>query len=176
MLCLDCSHENLPGVEQCDTCGQDMLDIQSTMSEEGLEIQEQIMTAPISDLLRPETNQSISPDASLEDAITHMRSLKANLGCLIVVDADGKFLGILTERDILIHIGDNPICLKTTFVIDVFSKNRPVLSLDNSFNYAVHQMSISGYRHLAITRGNEVVGYINVKDILGYLCQEIKAL
>ena len=176
MLCTDCSHVNLPGASQCDTCGQDMLDIQSTMTSEGLEIQEEIMTAPISDLLRDETNQSILPDTTLSEAINRMRSVKANMGCLLVVDEDGTFQGILTERDILIHIGDSPVCLDTTLVKDIYSKNRPVLSLDNSLNYAVHQMSISGYRHLAITRGNEVVGFINVKDILGYICKEIKAL
>ena len=49
---------------------------------------------------------------------------------------------------------------------------RPVtLNLDDSIRFALHQMSVGGFRHIPIISPNQPLRIISARDVLGYVCQ-----
>ena len=58
-------------------------------------------------LLAPSEPIRISADASVQDAITRM--VDTHRAAVVIVDADGRLIGIFTERDALIRVQYLPL-------------------------------------------------------------------
>lgn len=65
-------------------------------------------------------NFVISEDASVFDAITRMAGI--NLGCLAVSSKDGKFTGVVTERDYMKKVELQNLTAKGTKVSQIMTK------------------------------------------------------
>lgn len=71
-------------------------------------------------------NFVIPDDASVYDAITRMAGI--NLGCLAVSGKDGKFAGVITERDYLKKVELQGLTAKTTKVSQIMTKRSRVIA------------------------------------------------
>src|SRR4029077_8655461 len=56
--------------------------------------------------LEPRSPVALPPSATVQDAIRTMREHR--IGCLLVVD-DARLVGIITERDLLLKLGDGDL-------------------------------------------------------------------
>ena len=74
------------------------------------------------------------------------RMVQARQAAVLVVDAGGKLTGIFTERDLLTRVVGRGLDPKGTALSDVMTPNPEVLSLRDRVAYAVHCMSVAGYR------------------------------
>lgn len=115
-------------------------------------------------LLGPRSPLCLSPDAALSEAVRLMR--EHHIGCVLAVE-DERLAGILTERDLLLKLegGDLSRPLR-----DLMTANPEVLHPDDPIVYALHRMSVGGYRHVPLVddRGRPV-GIVSVKDIVHYV-------
>jgi len=45
--------------------------------------------------------------------------------------------------------------------------------MDDSIRFALHQMSVGGFRHIPVVKGEHPIGVISIKDVLRYINRAI---
>jgi len=162
MHCPDCGFENIPGADQCESCGQPLIDVHFTNSD----LEHSICTNCV-ELLEPRTPVTIAPSLTVREALQEM--VGRRIGCLLV-EEDGVLAGIFTERDVLNKVGDDLDASVATYM----TSNPETISKRDSIAYALHAMDLGGYRHLAIVdETGHATGIISVRDILHFLCAQV---
>ena len=115
-------------------------------------------------LLSPRSPLCLEPEATLEEAVRLMR--EHHVGCVLAV-RDGRLVGILTERDLLEKLEGVDLSRP---VRELMTPDPEVLRLDDPIVYALHRMSVGGYRHVPLVDdGGRPVGILSVKDIVHYV-------
>jgi CBS domain-containing protein len=110
----------------------------------------------------------VKPDASLRTAAVEMMS--TNVGS-VAVEVDGSLRGILTERDILRAVTEeadldrDTVATWMTEYPDSFS---PEMGVEEAANW----MLATGYRHLPVVDGGDVIGVISIKDVLWAITEQ----
>ncbi|MCS7156399.1 MAG: CBS domain-containing protein [Blastocatellia bacterium] len=164
MICPSCGHENLPGAEVCEQCMHDLMGLDLPQPKEGL--QRRLMEDPVRVLpLRPPV--TISPEEPVGRALELMRQHR--IGSVLVVEG-GKLVGIFTERGALLELVGAPTRLLTRRIREVMTPHPVVLREDDTLAFALHQMSLGGFRRLPVVRPDGTpVGVASIKDILRYI-------
>ena len=75
---------------------------------------------------------------------------REHAGCLLAVDEEGVLVGILVEGDIFYKIVGQNVDLQATRVKDLMTTNPTVLRQSSPVAYALHLMSLHGYRHIPV--------------------------
>lgn len=88
-----------------------------------------------------------------------------NIGSVFVQE-QGDIIGIVTESDIVKKVVSMSRIPEHTPVTQIMSA--PVIGIDQDRPVfeAAEMMQQHGTRHLAVTRGNEIVGVLSVRDML----------
>jgi CBS domain-containing protein len=115
---------------------------------------------------------SVHPEQCVHDAVQLMNT--HHIGALLVLDADGKLLGIATERDILRECLHRAELLKQTKVGDIMTKNLIIGVLDDELNYVMGVLTKNRIRHLPIMDGQRVAGLISVVDLIKAALEEME--
>jgi CBS domain-containing protein len=106
---------------------------------------------------------TIRPDQLVREAIQLLATHR--IGALVVVDAEERVVGILSERDIIWNAAGNESLfdqpVKTIMTGDV------VLGMPQDEVMSVaHVMTERRFRHLPIVDGNILVGIVSIGDVL----------
>jgi len=112
---------------------------------------------------KPET-VTIPSDHSVVDALKVMA--EKNIGSVVVINSQGNFLGILTERDYsrkVVLKGKNS---STTPVEEIMSTNLPVVSPKDTVEHCRELMSSQNVRYLPVFVGSELKGIISMSDVV----------
>lgn len=167
MLCPACGHDNIAGIDRCETCMAPLmkLDILQPLSK----VHRRLMEDPIS-VLNPVPAISVQADSHAAAAISLMNERK--VGCLLVMDGE-KIVGIFSERDILNKLAGMDRDLREVAVREVMTAKPVTFSPKDSINYALHEMSVGGFRHIPVFVSQKDIEIISVRDVLGYLCKII---
>jgi CBS domain-containing protein len=119
-------------------------------------------------VLGPAQPICLRESATVADA--SQRMVQARQAAVLVVDAAGRLSGIFTERDLLTRVVGRGLDPKTTALSAVMTSNPEVLSLRDRVAYAVHCMSVAGYRTVPLVDGeNRPVGIVTVSDVIRWL-------
>ncbi len=107
---------------------------------------------------------TVAKDSSVIDA---MSIFSANrIGSLLVVDKDGKILGIIGARDVLMAVINHLDEIKTLTVDKIMSTNLIVGTPDDSIDYLLSIMTENRIRHVPIFEGKELKGLISIGDVV----------
>lgn len=122
---------------------------------------EQALDAPLSTLLR-RAPVSCGPDTPLTQALALMHERR--VGSMLVVDASGAALGILTQHDLLerVALAQPPA---GTPIAAVMTQPVQTLDLHASAQQAALLMARHGIRHVPLTDGARVVGLVSERDL-----------
>lgn len=104
-----------------------------------------------------------SPSDSLHDAAVLMWREQA--GSLVVMDG-GSLVGIITERDILRATAQG-VDVDALLVGEVMTKDVITTTPDTSIHEAARLMAEHWIRHLPVVSGDEVVGMLSQRDVMG---------
>lgn len=161
MICPSCKHDNIPGVDTCEECGQSLTRLDDPTTEWERAITEQPVRG-----LSPKTPVTVSAESSIHEAVQTL--VRHKIGCLLVEDA-GKVVGIFTERDVLNRVLpdqtdlDRPVC-------EVMTSAPQTICMTDSIAYAMQEMAMGGYRHLPIADADgTAAGIISARDLVRYL-------
>lgn len=106
---------------------------------------------------------SVSPEIAVTEAIHQM--VDRNIGSLVVLDGNGKMIGIITERDILRasykHAGD----LGKFKVQDLMTSKLIVAGPEDTVDYVRGIMTENHIRHLPVVDGDDLLGVITFHDV-----------
>jgi CBS domain-containing protein len=106
---------------------------------------------------------TVGPGHTLQ-AVARLMS-ERRVGAAVVMDPDGHGPAIITERDILISIGDGQDPRAET-VADHLTRDVVYAAPDWSLEEAGATMVRGSFRHLIVLDGGETVGILSVRDIV----------
>jgi diguanylate cyclase (GGDEF)-like protein len=105
-------------------------------------------------------------DATSAKATKKMRSHQ--IGCLVVLDSNGKFTGVLTERDILSKVNTKAADPNDVLVGDIMTKDPISCTVDTTIEDLEQLMAEHNIRHLPVVADGEPVGMISSRDVISY--------
>jgi len=87
----------------------------------------------------------------------------------IMVQHDGKPVGIFTERDLMRRVVAAGIDLDRS-IDEVMTPDPETLSLDDGIAFALNRMVVGGYRHVPVVDENGVlVGVLAQREVVHYI-------
>ena len=120
------------------------------------------------DVLTPAEPVCLRETATVTEAAQRM--VQARQAAVLIVDAAGRLTGIFTERDLLTRVIGRGVEPKGTPLSAVMTPNPEVLSLSDRVAYAVHCMSVAGYRTVPLVDADRrPVGIVTVSDVIRWL-------
>ena len=118
--------------------------------------------------LEPAAPLCLREGATVAEAIARM--LERRQAGVLVVDEAGRLTGIFTERDVLTRVAGVARDATRTALRDVMTPNPEALSTTDRIAYAVHSMSVAGYRTVPLIDGDRrPVGVVTVSDVIRWL-------
>ena len=87
------------------------------------------------------------------------------IGAVVVVDA-GKVVGILSERDVVRHLGTDWAALADRPVSDIMTKNVFTASRFATISDVMERMTEKRIRHMPIVDNNELGGIVSIGDVV----------
>jgi CBS domain-containing protein len=119
-------------------------------------------------VLGPADAICLGETAMVSEAIERM--LARRQAGVLVVDGDGRLIGIFTERDVLTRVaGPRRDPLKTRLA-DVMTRDPEALTAGDRIAFAVHCMSVAGYRTVPLVDSQRrPIGVVTVSDVIRWL-------
>ena len=111
------------------------------------------------------------PEETVFAAIGRMAEKGA--GSLVVVDAGGKLLGIVSERDCVRRVVLQEKNPKTTLVRDIMSTGLTVVHPSTAIEECMALMTQKRIRHLPVLdENNQLIGVISIGDVVKFMVSE----
>ena len=133
----------------------------------------QTLSLPISilNLNQPCTVEKGTPISEVIDLMQ-----KGRFGCVLVVDAQERLTGIITERDLLVHIAEVRANPDTIWVDDIMTPSPESLRPTDSMAFALNLMHLGHFRHIPLLVGESdqdegvyPASVVSSKDIANYV-------
>jgi CBS domain-containing protein len=113
-----------------------------------------------------------APEASVREAARLMKD--ARVGAVLVV-ADGRLVGIFTERDAVDRVMAMDRDPRATRLDEVMTPRPKTLSPDEPFGHALLLMNEHGFRHVPVVEGGSLVGVVSARNALDPELEEFAA-
>lgn len=162
MRCVQCSYENALEADLCESCHAPL---STAGCDADRELSEAISREPLR-VLQPASPVAVSPTTTVGEAVRLLA--ERNIGCVLVV-SDEKLLGIFSERDALLRIGNDYHDVADRPINDFMTPSPQTLTLDDSIAFALNRMDVNDFRHIPIQEDGRTVGIISVRDCLAYV-------
>ena len=118
--------------------------------------------------LSPAEPLCLPATATVSEAIERM--LERRQAGVLVVDASGRLIGIFTERDVLMRVTGRHLDPGLATLVEVMTRKPEALSVRDRVAYALHSMSVAGYRTVPLVDGEgRPIGVITVTDVIRWL-------
>ena len=93
---------------------------------------------------------------------------------IVVVDANGKLEGIVTERDLTRRVMRKKLDPMKTTLNQIMTKDPDTLSPNDTALTALKMMRSRFYRHLPVVDGGRVVGMVSIRDLYAAVTTELE--
>lgn len=119
----------------------------------------------VADILTRKGNNvtTVNPGTTVIDALQLMAD--QNIGSVMVM-ADNRFLGIITERDYSRKVVLKGRSSTDTTVADIMSTDFPHVTPQDSVEHCMQLLAQKNIRYLPVFSGDNVVGIISVNDLV----------
>jgi CBS domain-containing protein len=129
----------------------------------------------IAHVLREKGSQvhTLSIDFSLETVARELDERK--VGALVVIDADGRTAGVVSERDIVRMVArKGPDALRLP-VGDAMSRGVITASPEETIDDCLARMTDRRVRHLPVMDGGRLVGIVSIGDLVKHRIAAVEA-
>ena len=99
----------------------------------------------------------------------------SKVGCLVVSEEDGRFAGIITERDIVDGVLASCLDPDSTTVGQIMTAQVVCCSAETPTSEARRMMAENGIRHLPVVQDGVVVGMLSARDLMARQLLEDRA-
>lgn len=99
-----------------------------------------------------------------------------NVGCVIVTNKEGKPLGIITERDLVIRVLAKNLKPDAVTAKEIMTSPLVTIEPEATVSEAARKMSRLDIRRLGVLYKGELVGLVSSKDILGVMPELIEII
>ncbi|HVM81747.1 MAG TPA: CBS domain-containing protein [Stellaceae bacterium] len=119
----------------------------------------------MSELVRNQNPLMLPPTATAKEACRSMRDRR--VGAVLVVEADGKLVGVFTGRDAVCRVlaeGKDPAA---TRLAEVMTPKPATIAPRSTAIDALRLMADRGFRHLPVVDAGKVLGMVSKGDFRG---------
>ena len=127
---------------------------------------------PIGSVMEREKMLVAPPDTSVSAAAKLMAKRKVSA---VLVVADGRLVGIFTERDAVYRVIAKGRDARTTSLGDVMTPDPNTVTPEESFGYAMLLMHEHGFRHAPVIENDRPVGIVSARNALDPELEEFEA-
>jgi CBS domain-containing protein len=106
---------------------------------------------------------SIEPTADLVAAAKLLSTHR--IGVLVVIDAEGRLIGILSERDIVRALAKNAGAALQLPVAQVMTRNVLTCDVNDAIGTVLKRMTTGKFRHMPVLDNHRLVGLVSIGDI-----------
>ena len=131
------------------------------MSDLGLRSRMLVKDVMSSPVVTIEENATANKVAELMD--------KHGLGCIIVTGKEGKPVGIITERDLVVRVLAKNVKPDAVKAGDVMTTPLIMIEPDETISNAARRMSRLNIRRLGVVYKGRLIGIVSSKDILAVM-------
>ena len=107
---------------------------------------------------------TLPTDATIAEAVELLNGRK--IGAVVVTTDKGKVAGILSERDVVRHLGKDWSALASRPVSEVMTKDVVTMSRRATVAEVMERMTERRIRHLPIVDNGELVGIVSIGDVV----------
>ena len=169
MICPTCGFDNLPGDETCSNCQQDLTVLDRPAPDNRVE--QSLMEDRVGSL-RQRQPLTIGASATVRQAIDTM--LQHDVGALLVIDTEGKLLGIFSERDLLKKVAGEHVLYADMPVSSFMTPKPATVTPSDVLALVLHKMDTGGYRHVPAVENGKPVSVVSVRDMLRHITRLCK--
>lgn len=109
---------------------------------------------------------TIRPQETLHHAVEVLRDKR--IGALVVTDAAGALVGILSERDIVRKLADTPGKTLPQKVEDVMTTKVTTCAPEDTLVVVLRRMTDGRFRHMPVVDDDGLVGMLTIGDVVNY--------
>lgn len=109
---------------------------------------------------------SIRPQDTLGQTVNVLKERR--IGALLVTDANGTLLGILSERDIVRKLADTPGQTLPQKVEDIMTTQVQTCTPDDTLVDVLRRMSEGRFRHMPVKDDTGLVGMVTIGDVVNF--------
>jgi CBS domain-containing protein len=106
---------------------------------------------------------TLRPDQTVREAIA--RLAEKRIGALVIVDAAGKIVGLISERDIIRAAAQNEAIFGQP-VSAIMTRDVIVARPGDDVHAVEKTMTVKRFRHLPIMDRGELVGIVSIGDVV----------
>ena len=117
---------------------------------------------------------TVKEDATIAEAAKMMSDNQ--VGCLVVFDKEGKFAGVLTERDMLAKIPTTSLAPDKVLVRDIMTAEAISCGMDTPIAKVEQLMDEHKIRHVPIVEAGVPVGMVSSRDVIAYRLRSNKTM
>ena len=105
------------------------------------------------------------PDSGrLADAVAALN--QHNIGALVITGGNGRIIGILSERDIVRRLGNDPSGALDLAIADCMSRDIVTCTRDTTIADVMELMTHHRIRHMPVVDGEALAGIISIGDVV----------
>jgi len=115
---------------------------------------------------------TIEPSASLAAAATLLAEKR--IGAVLILGADRRIVGILSERDIVRAIGERGADVLGDPVSVAMTRNVSTCNETELVSSIMERMSVGKFRHIPVVDQGQPVGMISIGDVVKHRLQAME--
>lgn len=117
---------------------------------------------------------TVTASSTVADAVALLQ--QHNVGCVLVTSADGKLLGVFTERDVLRRYVGSPRDPATTPITELMTASPHTITMTTSMAFALNMMAEGGYRHLpVVAEDGTPLAVLSIRDLVRHIAGTVTA-
>jgi CBS domain-containing protein len=114
---------------------------------------------------------TINPTADVIAAAKLMA--ERGIGAVVVLGADHRIVGILSERDIVQALAEHGLAVLSEPVSQVMTREVRTCSEDDSIGDLMARMTAGRFRHLPVVQQGRLIGIVSIGDVVKSRVEEI---
>ena len=115
---------------------------------------------------------AIEPTDSLANAAKSLTN--HGIGALVVTDADGHIVGIISERDIVRALGEKESAAFETPVAEIMTRKVVFCSRHDKLVDLMRRMTDGKFRHLPVIEDGRLIGIVSIGDVVESRLEELE--
>jgi CBS domain-containing protein len=112
------------------------------------------------------------PEATI-DEVAHLLNDK-RIGAVVVLDADAKLCGIISERDLARGLARHGAALLEMQVGALMTRGVVTCAPEDDLQTLMQRMTEGRFRHLPVVKEGKLTGIISIGDVVKFRLQELE--
>jgi CBS domain-containing protein len=115
---------------------------------------------------------TIEPNADLAAAV--MLLAEKRIGALVVIGAEGRLIGILSERDIVRALAKHDAAALELPLTEAMTRKVVTCVGSETLSVVMERMTEGKFRHVPVVEGDRLVGIVSIGDVVKRRLEEME--